>query len=94
MTYEQAVAYVGDLRPDGLVIKLKADGHDHPAFLAEALEINQEGGVDEVAHRVFHQVQGDICDACQLWPVDHHVEPGIDLCDDCFATYYSMEDDF
>ena len=95
MTYEDVVAYVGDLDTWRLMSKLRGDGYDHPYPLAEALGIDPYGGVYEVCFRMVSQVRGHMCEFCGVSPLEHVTqldEVAVSLCDDCFAEMMCVED--
>jgi hypothetical protein len=71
MTYDEAVAYVGDRDIPELLDKLRSDGYDHPYPVAESLGIEADGPAGTVAVRIVNQVRGVMCELCGERPVEH-----------------------
>jgi hypothetical protein len=92
MTYDEAVAYVRDLDVTELLVKLKADGYDHPYPLVEALGVEADGPAVEVAVRIVNQVRGIMCELCGERPVEHSTA-WLDGSSDVNVCYWCISDE-
>jgi hypothetical protein len=90
MTYDEAVAYVGDRDVSQLRGMLRADDYDHPEPLAEALRVEANGRAVEAAVRIVNQVRGVVCELWGEHPVEHHTawldgNGDVNVCDWCIS---------